>query len=215
MFIRKAPGSQYAQTSWTENPTVHRRREFLACPVALKITTVLLWRYSYFQSFVPTSVQKYRFTHTPDLTAFSLVHERIYRGQDTPCVSKWKQFYHSLFLPLLSWFDRAVWTKRDASMTIKKKHSVKSHWMIKSHILTLPSVLQHFSQKHPVIVLQHHLLFTIALFSSEISLCLKIHSGLVSWSFHVICYTSNVIMLQAREPAHNTFTWIQRSCNIS
>lgn len=48
VFIQKSPSSQHAQTSWTENSTVHRRREFLACPVALKITKVLLWRCRYF-----------------------------------------------------------------------------------------------------------------------------------------------------------------------
>lgn len=45
--------------------------EFLVCPLALKITLVLLWRFIYLQSFVPTSVQKYQLTHPVDLTAFS------------------------------------------------------------------------------------------------------------------------------------------------
>ena len=46
------------------------RMKFLACPVALKITMVLLWRRVYLQSFVPTRVQKYILTHTPDFTSF-------------------------------------------------------------------------------------------------------------------------------------------------
>lgn len=33
---------------------------------------------------------------------FSLVHESIHKGQDTPDVSKWEQIYHSLFSQLLS-----------------------------------------------------------------------------------------------------------------
>lgn len=42
VFIGKAPGSQHAQTSRTENATVYRKIEFLACPMALKTTMVLL-----------------------------------------------------------------------------------------------------------------------------------------------------------------------------
>ena len=64
IFIQKAPSSQHAQTSRTENSTVCWRMKFLACPVALKITMVLLWRRVYLQSFVPTRVQ------TPDFTSF-------------------------------------------------------------------------------------------------------------------------------------------------
>lgn len=108
--------------------------EFLVCPLALKKKkTLVLLRFIYLQSFVPTSVQKYRHTYAVDLTAFSPLVMKKFRGEDSPGVSEWKQFYHSRTLWRLSRFDREVWIKRDTSMAIKRKPGVELQWMIKSH----------------------------------------------------------------------------------
>lgn len=146
VFIQKAPGSQHVQTSRTENSTVCWRMKFLACPVALKITMVWLWRCVYLQSFVPTRVQKYRLTHTPDFTSFLPCSRKNSQktGHAWLCPSE----NNSITLPLTSWFWQSGLIKRDTSKAIKKKPRVKLLWMIKSHLLTIPSVLPHFSPEH-------------------------------------------------------------------
>ena len=94
--------------------------------------------------------QEYRNTDSHILLTsllFSLVHERIHRRQDTPgCVRV--RIILSLFLWLPSWFWQSGLIKRDTSKAIKKKPRVKLLRMIKSHLLTIPSVLPHFSPEH-------------------------------------------------------------------
>lgn len=187
---------------------------FLACPVALRATVVCQGRYIYLQSFVPTSAQKYRLEHTPDLTAFFPLFMKAFTKDRTllMCPSENKsitRFSSSFFQ-----FDSEVWIKGNTSTAIMKKPEVKSREWSNHTLSPLLLCLNTFPQGTLVIVLRHHLLFTIALFSSEIRLCLKVHSRLdvlqlrVTWSFHVISYMSNVIMLQAPKPAlrGNIFT---------
>lgn len=204
MFIQKAPGSQHAQTSRTENSTVCRRMEVLAWPVALKITMVLLWRYIYLQSFFSHKCNEIQTRTHSWLNFFSPLFMKEFTEDWTRLdVSKWGQFYHSS-----SDFSHDFWQghliKGNTSTTINKKPRVKLQWVIKSHFLTIPSVLQHFSPEHscnwamaPFIIYNCLIFFwNQALFQSHSRSVLL--QGRVRWSSHVICYMSNVIMLQQR-----------------
>jgi hypothetical protein len=148
VYIWRAPGSQHAQTSWTENSTVCWRMEVLACPVALKVVMVLLGRYIYLPSFVPTSVLEIQTqTHSWLNCLISRIHERIHRGRDTPDVSKWEQIYCSFYLQLFSIWQ---WSLNQKECFHGNNEETKSQVAkIKSHVFTIPSVWQHFSPKRP------------------------------------------------------------------
>lgn len=205
VFMRKAPGSQHAQTSWTENSTVYKRRVF-GVPSGPEKNT------GFAKIYLPSKLCSHKCAEIQTHICywlnclFSPGREKIHRDWDTLGVFEWKQIYHSLTLRLLSQFDREVWIKRDTSMAIKRKPRVELQWMIKSHVLTIPSGLQHFSLEYHCNCATAPFIIYNCLFSSQIKICLKVHLGLVipqlrvSRSFQVICNVSNVIMLQAPKP---------------
>lgn len=69
----------------------------------------------------PSSAQKYRFAHTPDLTAFSPLFMTEFSKDETLLVrsNENKSITHSS--PDFFQFDSEVWIKGNTSMAVKKK----------------------------------------------------------------------------------------------
>lgn len=137
---------------------------------------------------------------TPDLTVFSPLLVKELRGQDTLGCHGWSRPIPHSFCDFFQ-FDSAGRIKRNTSEGIMKKlESSSGEWLNRP---LYPFLLSHgtFPQHSPIITPRHHLLCTIASFSSETRLCLKVHLRpavlqlRVTWSIHVICCVSNVIML--------------------
>lgn len=96
VFIQKAPGSQHAQTSWTENSTVYRRRVF-GVPSGPENNTGFVMKIYLPSKLCSHKCTEYLLTHTVDGTAFSsLVVKKFTEARTLPvCLSENNSIAHS------------------------------------------------------------------------------------------------------------------------